>query len=165
MTARRPRARLRPSVRALALAAVLLTASGCLYVKSPGALFGGLLTMRVTTVPTMNQDMPVAVEVLVVYDAKVLDQVGKLSAAEWFEGRTQFLRDQPPGTDTYQTWRWEWVPAQNVPDQEMRYALGARSTVVFVSYQTPGAHRAQVAPRSDFLLSLGRNDFEARTLE
>lgn len=148
---------------ALLTAAAML--GGCLYVKQPGALFGGLLTMRVSTVPKLNQDMPVAVEVLVVYDAKILDQVSQLSAEEWFTGRAQFLRDNPPATDAFQTWRWEWVPAQAVPDQEMRYALGARSTVVFVSYQTPGEHRALVAPRQDFLLSLQLSDFETRLLE
>ena len=140
---------------------IALLLSGCLYIRHPGALFGGLLTMQVTTVPKMNRDMPVAVEVLVVYEQKVLEQLEKLSATQWFEGRAQFLRDNPPGTDTFQTWRWEWVPAQNVPNQEMRYALGALATIIYVSYQTPGDHRAQVAPRQDFLLSLKANDFEA----
>ena len=141
---------------------VALLLSGCLYIRHPGALFGGLLTMQVTTVPKMNKDMPVAVEVLVVYEEKVLEQLEKLSATQWFEGRAQFLRDNPPGTDTFETWRWEWVPAQNVPNQEMQYSLGALATIVYVSYQTPGDHRAKVAPRQDFLLSLQANDFEAK---
>lgn len=160
--------RRRLAVRLRGLFVVLLASSvlgGCLYVRQPSALFGGLLTMRVSTVPKLNKDMPVATEVLVVYDTKILDQVEKLSAEQWFEGRSQFVRDNPPGTDTFEAWRWEWVPAQNVPDQEMRYSLGARATIVFVSYQTPGDHRAKIAPRQDFLLSLQLNDFETRLLD
>jgi len=145
----------------LVTALIVLLLSGCLYVRHPGALFGGLLTMKVTTVPKMNRDMPVAVEVMVVYDAKILDQLEKLSATQWFEGRAQFMRDNPPNADTYETWRWEWVPGQNVPDQEMPYSLGSRATVVYAGYQTPGEHRAKVAPRQDFLLSLQGNDFRA----
>ena len=155
-----------PRVSAVAVVVLAsLLSSGCLYLRSPDALFGGLLRMRVANSAQLNKDMPVAVEVLVVYDQKILEQVENLSAHQWFEGRSQFVRDNPPSADTFESRRWEWVPAQSVPDQEIRYALGARATVVFVSYSAPGDHRAKIPPREDFLLELQANDFRVLGLD
>src|SRR5687767_16029083 len=54
--------------------------------------------------PDANENSPLAVELIVVYEDKIVDKLLEKKAREWFSGREQFLRDYADDVDS---WKWE----------------------------------------------------------
>jgi type VI secretion system protein len=119
-------------------------------------MFGGSLPVEVTVASDVNQQSPIAVDLLVVYERPVLEALRELTAKDWFEQREQLRRDHP---GAFEAWSWEWVPGQDVPTQELHYGVGAKAGIVFADYFTPGSHRAVLDPHRPIRLALGRDDF------
>lgn len=143
--------------RLAALGAAALALAGCSLLPDVTSFFGGQMRLAVEVDSALNDDSPVAVETLIVYDAKLVDQLTALTAAQWFERREQFLRDHEQGALDH--WLWEWVPGQRVADQRLDFRVGAQAAVVFAGYLTPGDHRQRVAPHGEYVLVLGRTGF------
>src|ERR1043166_2314528 len=91
----------RDRLRALpaAVAVLIAVSAACSTGAKVRSMFGGLLPMQVSVAPALNENAPVAVDLVVVYDAKVLDALLKLPAAEWFTKKQQFVKDYPNGLD------------------------------------------------------------------
>jgi type VI secretion system protein len=119
------------------------------------SMFGGQLPMTVSVSPEANRNSPVAVDLVIVYDGKLLDELLKTPAGEWFRKRDQFRRDHPDGVDV---WKWEWVPGQEVGEMEISYRVGAKGGVLFADYQTPGDHRLRIDPHQAVRVTLGPMD-------
>ena len=140
----------------------LASQPGCGVAARTRSLFGGDLKMAVMISPELNQNAPVAVDLVVVYDKALVKKLQELSAREWFLERDQLLRDFPKGFDR---WGWEWVPGQEVPEQTMTFRLGASGAFLFADYLGPGAHRQAVDPHEHFLLELGTDSFSVSPLK
>src|SRR2546423_15277339 len=69
--------------RLLATGLVLLAilATGCSVTGKVRSAFGGQLPLKVTVAPGANDDTPIAGDLVVVYDHKLLDQIKKVPAA------------------------------------------------------------------------------------
>jgi len=119
-------------------------------------MFGGTLPVEVTVAFDVNRQSPIAVDLLVVYERPVLDALRELTARDWFKQRDQLRRDHP---GAFESWSWEWVPGQSVPDQDLHYGVGAKGSIVFADYLTPGSHRAVLDPHQPIRLVLGADDF------
>ena len=119
--------------------------------------FGGKLPVRVVVEPKVNEDSPVAVDMVVVYDQKILDELLKLPASQWFAEKPQFVADHRRKIEV-PVQGWEWVPGQKVEKISIEYRAGARAVVVFADYHTPGAHRFVVSPQHPFQLVLRERD-------
>lgn len=129
--------RLRPAIALLALLAVVL-ATGC----GRGAVRTKLFTVRADS--AANRSTPVPVDLVVVFDKKLVDELGALPAREWFAKRAQFSRDHPTG---YWVASWELVPGQTLPLQRLPYRRrGARAAFVFADYLERGDHRVRIDP-------------------
>jgi type VI secretion system protein len=111
--------------------------------------------MQVTVSPEANEDSPVAVDVVVVYDRKLVDELLKMPASQWFAGKAQFLADHDRKIAVQ---GWEWVPGQKVEPITLEYRPGAQQVIVFADYHTDGAHRAVVPPQQPFHLLLAERD-------
>ena len=74
--------------------------------------------MKVQTAPLTNQNNPVAVDVLFVYDRDLLNTLLQMSASDWFAKREQLERDYPQRSG-FAVWSWEWVPGQIVLPQTL----------------------------------------------
>jgi type VI secretion system protein len=148
----------RDRLRALPAAVAILIAvsAACSTGAKVRSMFGGLLPMQVSVAPALNENAPVAVDLVVVYDAKVLDALLKLPAAEWFTKKQQLVKDYPNGLDVQKS--WEWTPGQEIPKQTITYHAGAKKVVLFADYQTDGEHRVTVDPQQPFRLVLGEGD-------
>jgi len=143
-----------PSTLCAALLAGL--ALSCGAASATRSMFGGRLPFHVTIAPDANDNSAVAVDLVVVYDARLVEPLLKLSASAWFAQKRQFLKDHPSQVEVH---GWEWVPGQEVGDPSIAYRAGARKLVLFVDYGTEGEHRAALQPQQPFNLVLGNADF------
>lgn len=135
---------------------LLFSTISCGLPKRARSMFGGQLPMRISVSPDANRNSPIAVELVIVYNGKLLDELLKMPAGDWFRKREQFLRDYPDGVDS---WRWEWIPGQEVAELELPVRVGAKAGVVFADYVTPGEHRLRIDPHQPVRLVLRTADF------
>lgn len=142
------------------LAALLLASCG--LITRSQRLFGGTLPVAFTISAGANSGNPVAVNVVVVYDKRLLDKLLALSAQEWFKGREQWQRDYG---DELEVEGWEWVPGQAVPRQEIAFHAGAKAGLIFADYYAPGAHRALIDPQQSWRVELLDSSLRAEPLK
>jgi len=134
---------------------LLLGALGC--GTGSRSLFGGDVAVRLDADPKINQDSPVPVELVVVYDKDLLAKLAGMTARDWFQNRAQTRKDHP-GEDDFVSMAWEIVPGQSMPPQTLSFASGARGALVFADYFSDGAHRARVDPHQNLRIHLQADD-------
>jgi type VI secretion system protein len=150
-----------PPGKTLAASLVFLVVAACGTTRS---FFGGNVTVEILTDPVINQDSPVQVELLVIYDDQLLQQVLAQPAQSWFAKRQTILRNYP-GTESFLSRYWELVPGQPRFQEELSFAVGARATVVFANYASPGDHRVLMDPHQDLYIHLGETDVSVSPLQ
>jgi len=107
--------------------------------------------------PKLNNDAPVTVHLLVIYDAQVLKDMMKNTSQQYFKKAEQIRRDLSASIDFY---TWEVVPGQAVAPQVIKAnRLSGQGAIVFARYQTPGDHRQSIGQDREVTVQLGRNDF------
>lgn len=134
---------------------LLLGALGC--GTGSRSLFGGDVAVRLDADPKINQDSPVPVELVVVYDKELLAKLAGMTARDWFQNREQTRKDHP-GDEDFVSMGWEIVPGQSMPAQTLSFASGARGGLVFADYFADGAHRARVDPHQNLRIHLQADD-------
>jgi type VI secretion system protein len=122
--------------------------------KIPGTSGESKLDVKVHVSPKANNNNPVAVDLVLVSDKKLLQELMKMPASEWFEKRGQFQLDYPKETGLF-AGRWEWVPGQEVKVDQVTVKYEVIGGVVFANYFNAGAHRAPINPRKPILITLG----------
>lgn len=152
---RRPGLALRvASSRPVALVLVLLVLGSCSAGRKVRQAFGGTLPIEVRVADTANDNSPIAVDLLLLYDDKLVEGLLKMPASEWFQKKQQYIADHPAVVVE----SWEWVPGQIVDPFKLPYKSGARNVVLFADYQNEGVHRAVVGPPKPFRIVLGERD-------
>jgi len=145
--------------------AFLLSLTACPNVKVPKAVRSTIpgasgetkLDVKVHISPAANRNNPVAVDLVLVSDKKLLKELMKMSAKDWFAQKHQVQLDYPKEKDLA-AGSWEWVPGQSVKLDRMNVRYEIAGGVVFANYLTEGVHRASIDPRKPFLLTLGEDD-------
>ena len=145
--------------------ALLLALTACPNVKVPKAVRSTVpgasgetkLDVKVHISPAANRNNPVAVDLVLVSDKKLLKELMKMSAKDWFTQKHQVQLDYPKEKDL-SAGSWEWVPGQAVRLDRMNVRYEVVGGVVFANYLTEGIHRASIDPRKPFLLTLGEDD-------
>ena len=132
--------------------------------KVPGASGNSKLDVKVHISPEANNNNPVAVDLVLVKDKKLLAELMKMSANDWFEKRHQVELDYPKETDLA-AGRWEWVPGQQVKVDQVPVNLDIVGGVVFAKYFTPGSHRAAFDPRKGLLITLSDDNLCVQSLK
>ncbi|HKS24477.1 MAG TPA: hypothetical protein VJZ76_16880 [Thermoanaerobaculia bacterium] len=134
-----------------------------LFLFACRSLFGGRLPFQVAIAPDANNNSAVAVDLVIVYDAKLADELLKVRAADWFDAKQkrQFLADH---VGKVKVQGWEWVPDQRVEERSVSYEAGARKVIIFASYLSEGDHRAAVDPQQPFRIVLANADFSVERL-
>lgn len=147
---------------AVLLLTIFLTSCG-LSVRTRAA-FGGKLHVQVYVADNANQNSPVALDLLLVYDKKLATRLLAMSAKEWFSKREQIKKDYPDD-EGFAAWSWEWVPGQNVPEQELPLQAKAKLGIIFAQYYSPGEHRARIDPHQSIYIELLEQDFTVHPRE
>nr|WP_175225539.1 hypothetical protein [Paraburkholderia humisilvae] len=98
--------------------------------------------MTFTASDDLNNNAPVAVDVVLVSDRTLLDRIADLPASKWFSARADLAATFPQGL-RYRS--WEMVPGQrlDVPGDTFTGPRVA-AAFVFANYQGPGAHRVRI---------------------
>src|SRR5215208_6630524 len=120
----------------------------------PRILGQSKLVMRVNVSPQANNDNPVALDLVLVKDKKLLNDLMNLSAKEWFENRNQYQLDYPEEIEL-SSHRWEWVPGQDVYIDPIPLKGDFAGGIIFANYITPGTHSAVIDPRKSVIVNLG----------
>ncbi|WP_408433015.1 hypothetical protein [Paraburkholderia fungorum] len=106
----------------------------------------------------VNNNSPVAIDVVLVSDDVMLARLADLPASKWFAGRADLLSTFPASL-RYRS--WEVVPGQRLDLPADAFA-GPRvvAAFVFANYPDPGAHRVRIQKFSGRLVvQLDSNSF------
>jgi hypothetical protein len=122
------------------------------------------LEVQVHVSPKANNNNPVAVDLVLVTDKKLLKELMKMSASEWFEKRHQVELDYPKET-ALNAGRWEWVPGQDVQVDRVPVNMDVVGGVIFANYFNAGTHRAPIDPRKGILITLGDENLCVQSLK
>ena len=145
----------------LAFVTVANTVPAAFGLSVPVKLRQSKLKMKVEVSPQANDNNPVAFDLVLVTDKMLLEELGKISASDWFENRNQYRLDYPEETGL-SAGSWEWVPGQVVVLEPITVKREIVGGVIFANYFTPGEHRAVIDPRKSFAVTLGAESFTVR---
>ncbi len=128
-------------------------------------LVGPAFSFRVKAEALANLDSPVAVDLVLVQDRKLLARVAELPSATWFAEREQFQRDLL-GSPHIRIKSWEWAPGQSVDQPiHVQYPAKGWAAILFARYRTPGQHRVRVDPIRQFTLRLGKETLSVEEIK
>ncbi|WP_433964481.1 hypothetical protein [Tunturiibacter gelidiferens] len=117
----------------------------------------GQMTLDAMVAPDANQNMPVAVDVVMIDNKKTLAELSTFTAHAWFDKRTDYLRMHP---NALHVSSWEWIPGQQLASIKISQTAAANGILLFANYSTAGDHNA-VLPRSGTVhIEFGPKDFK-----
>ena len=128
----------------------------------PDALGQSKVVIKVNVSPQANNNSPVALDLVLIKNKKLLKELMKISATEWFEKRNQYRLDYPKETGL-SAGSWEWVPGQVVKIDPIPIKSKLTGGIIFAHYFTLGAHRALLDLRKTIVVNLGADDFTVET--
>lgn len=143
------------------MANVVVSSTANLFTGSPGPSFLDWKAMTLVAAPDVNQNSPLALDLVFVRDPAALEKLLTMPAAKWFTSKDEILRTYPNALTVKS---WELVPQQVL--QLSEEALGSprvTGMVLFADYIAPGDHRAQLPLGSAaFLVDLGARSFSVK---
>lgn len=103
----------------------------------------GLDSLTLDVAERANDDTPIAVDFVVVFDADLLKLLSEIPSKQWFAERDQYRRDY---RQLFSVWSLELVPGQFRDVRDFPFAGDkAAGLLVFAGYNTPGAHRLRLS--------------------
>jgi type VI secretion system protein len=106
----------------------------------------------------LNNDAPVTVDLVIVYEEALLKELAKLTASQYFAKKEQIRRDAGETIDVY---TYEIVPGQTLAPQPVKpNHVTGQGALVFARYATPGDHRQAIGPDREVTLQMGTKDFK-----
>lgn len=111
-----------------------------------------------------NQNAPIAVAVLVVYDDNVFNELSRLSAGEWFAQAAQYMKDNPDSI-SFDVVNWELMPGQEVDETAIKLQDRPSRGLMFADYYTGGRHRARFRAERRLMVLLGKDGFDVVDLD
>ena len=125
-------------------------------VRSASHTTGGI-NLNVTLDAEVNNNSPVAVDVVLVSDKTMLKELSALTAKAWFEKRKTLLRMHPSEIHVSS---WEWIPGQEVDSLKIPHTGIADGVLLFANYAAAGDH-STVLPRNGTIdIAFGPKDFK-----
>ena len=152
-------------ISAFVLASMLLfLISSCGIAARTRKLFGDKQEIKIDISAKLNEDHPIAIDLVHVYDEKLLEMLREMPAKTWFAKRQQIKRDYRLGVGL-DCWQKEWVPGQSIDDYNLPLKPKAKGAFVFANYYTPGEHRFSIDPFDDIEIYFFEKDFVVKVQE
>ena len=152
----------------IGLVATSLTLSGCGVVSGARSMLGlgpkpvgpDWKTLALRAADDANANSALAVDVVLVKDAAVLDSLMAMPASKWFATRADLQRSFPEALTVYS---YELVPGQSIKlNDKLWRSEKAWAALVYASYSTPGDHRARMLLTAPgYVVQLGAQGFSA----
>ena len=143
--------------------AVLVLLAGCSIPKTVAKkvartahVSSGQLSLQVAVSSGVNQNSPVAVDVLLIEDKSFLKTAQGLSANDWFLKKAQLQRQFPKGMEVKS---WEWVPGQSVAPISFVVPVDTQGAMIFANYASAGPHSAPLPMSGKVSIFLDDDDF------
>ena len=111
-------------------------------------------TVTITTSEEMNNNWPVAIDMVRSHDERLLERIGQLSAKDWFEQKEDFTRNYPE----LQVDGWEPVPNQQIGPVDVDPGEDW-SGYIFADYRNSRSNRVRLNVEQNVILRLNQNDF------
>ncbi len=103
----------------------------------------GLDSLTLDVAERANDDTPIAVDFVVVFDSDLLKLLSEIPSKQWFAERDQYRRDY---RQLFSIWSLELVPGQFRDVRDFPFAGDkAAGLLVFAGYNTPGVHRLRLS--------------------
>ena len=131
---------------------------GCGLVLRPFSPAIKAETVEVSAAENANNNSPVELNIVLIFDKKLLEKLAAVKANDWFRNRTQFELDAP---DQMSVIDLEVVPGQSTTvalDGDLR--LKSEGGVIFVDYPSPGDHRIRMDKLDSIRIKLLKERFE-----
>ena len=144
------------------VANVVASSTANLFSGTPGPSFLDWKALTLVAAPDVNQNSPLALDLVFVRDQATLEKLLSLPASKWFSSKDELMKTYPNAITLRS---WELVPQQVL--QLSEEALGSprvAGMLLYANYLSPGEHRAQLPlAREAFLVELGARGFNVRT--
>lgn len=153
------------TVRRRRLSRLIFSALCLLTVAACGGSGPKAMRVSIQADEGANDDSPVAVSAVVIYDKGTLSELRGLSAEAWFEQVDQRIRDNPEG-QLFDLLRWEIFPGQAI--EETTLDLDGRPVeggLVFARYLNLGEHREFFDPAKRIIIRLEQAGFRINVLK
>ena len=118
--------------------------------------------MQVNVSPAANNNNPIAMDFVMVLDKKLIKEVGKLAAKDWFDRRIQIQRDYPNLTEIVP---WELVPGQHTGTITVDVNPKAQGAFLFAKYLNAADNRAAVDVHVPVVVNLLEEGFTVQPLK
>jgi type VI secretion system protein len=118
--------------------------------------------MQLNVSPAANNNNPVAMDFVMVLDKKLIKEVGKLAAKDWFDRREQIQRDYPNLTEVVP---WELVPGQHTGTISVDVNPKAQGAFLFAKYLNTGDNRAAIDLHVPVVVNLLEEGFTVQPLK
>ena len=113
--------------------------------------------MTIVAEQNMNNNSATPLDLVLVYDDKLLAMLLALPAGDYFAKREQLIKDN---SGLMEIISFEMTPAQVLPDQPVQYLTpNPAGAILYANYSTPGEHRIKLAKQKDLTITLGTLDF------
>jgi type VI secretion system protein len=133
-----------------------------LFSGPPGMSLLDWKSITLVAASDVNQNSPVALDMVLVRDEATLGKLLTLSASKWFSSKEELMKTYP---NTMNVRSWELVPQQVL--QLGEGALGSQRVagiLLYANYLSLGEHRAQLPQTQEALLvELGARGFTLQT--
>ena len=116
----------------------------------------GHLLLNVDLDPDLNQDAPLAVDVISVSGKKTVVEISALNAQTYFQKRASLKSMHPSDLQVYS---WEWIPGQQVAPLIIPGTEVYDGIFLFANYSTPGSHAAALPKSGSVTVAFGPEDF------
>ncbi len=131
---------------------------GCNPKKLTNILPARATPISVLTTSETNQNSAVAIDFIAVYNESIARGLQKLNAAEWFNGKEQFIRDYTSGED-YDIWHYEFAALAQRHDIKIKPQRKLSAIYIFADYLSPGKHRYRFTKIEEMMIILAAKDF------
>lgn len=144
------------------VANVVASSTANMFSGSAGPSFLDWQAISLVAAPDLNQNSPLALDLVFVRDQATLDVLLALPASKWFGSKASLMKTYP---NAFTVRSWELVPNQllQLSEQELGSPRVA-GMLMYADYISPGEHRAQLPlSRVAYLVELGAFDFAIKT--
>lgn len=118
--------------------------------------------MQLNVSPEANSNSPIPMDLVMVMDKKLVKELGKLAAKDWFDRRIQVQRDYPKQVEVLS---WEWVPGQHTGTISVDVNPKAEGAFLFARYQSTADNRAVVDLHAPIVVNLLEEGFTVQPLK